>query len=239
MKTIPLATLIILLISIISCSKPIKYYQGYIYDLDRQPIAGVKVYCPYDTIGTSGITDSNGFFQIEIPKHIISTSLYIKKNHTIIDAIRIIGTHGGEQLHYSFVDGKNDTLFVDKSEFEKEKEIVIKKDSLIIHNKDTIQCNELHIIYDESGNIKEKGCQGYVNLPDISTGMSVGTWYYFENGTLSKEVYYHNAEFGKDYIKYKIYNSDGSYKEWFTNNFMLYETDSIALTPQEIRKRVR
>ena len=102
------------------CRTQINYYQGYIYDFDRQPIVGVKVYSPYDTIGTFGITDSNGFFQIKKPKHIISNFLYIKNLHTIIDSIRIVGSHGGEQLHYSFVDGKNDTLFIDRSKIENE-----------------------------------------------------------------------------------------------------------------------
>lgn len=114
-----------------------------------------------------------------------------------------------------------------------------KNDSLIIHNNDTIKCKELHITYDENGNIKEKGCQGYVSNNDISTGMSVGTWFYYKNGKISREIYYHNAEFGKDYIKHKLYNENGNYKEVFTNNFILYETDSVVFSPQEIKNRIR
>ena len=114
-----------------------------------------------------------------------------------------------------------------------------KTDSLIIQGKDTIKCSELHIAYDKNGNIKEKGCQGYVSNNDISTGMVVGTWYHYKNSRLTREVYYHNAEFGKDYIKHKIYDESGNFNEIFTNNFMLYETDSVTLTPKEIKKRVK
>lgn len=114
-----------------------------------------------------------------------------------------------------------------------------KNDSLIIYGKDTIKCNELHIIYDKNGNLKEKGCQGYVSNNNISTGMSVGTWYYYKKGKLTRKVYYHNADFGKDYIKHTIYDENGNFNDVFTNNFMLYETDSIVLSPQEIKKRMK
>lgn len=114
-----------------------------------------------------------------------------------------------------------------------------KKDSLIVYDRDTIKCKELHIAYDENENIKEKGCQSYVSNNDISTGMSVGTWFYYKNGKISREIYYHNEPFGKDYIKHKIYDENGNYKEIYTNNFILYETDSIVLSPQQIKRRIK
>ncbi|MBV7440711.1 hypothetical protein KRX57_04700 [Weeksellaceae bacterium TAE3-ERU29] len=112
----------------------------------------------------------------------------------------------------------------------------VKGDSLILQGKDTIKCNELHIAYDKNGNVKEKGCQGYISNADISTGMSVGTWFYYKNGELIKEVYFHNAEFGKDYIIHRCFN-DEEFTDVITNNFILYENDSVPLSPSEIKKR--
>ncbi len=83
--------------------------------------------------------------------------------------------------------------------------------------------------YDSAGNITKKGIQGSydgINIP-------VGTWYNYQNGKLIREIYYHNDELGKDYIKYKEYGNDGNLKESYSNNFILYETDSIPLSRQE------
>ena len=70
-------------------------------------------------------------------------------------------------------------------------------------------------------------------------GMSVGTWYFYKDNKLVKELYFHNAKIGDDYILHKIYNAKGGYKEIYTNNYMLYENDSVVLSPQEIKRRTK
>ncbi|GIZ16028.1 hypothetical protein RCZ15_22390 [Capnocytophaga catalasegens] len=112
------------------------------------------------------------------------------------------------------------------------------KDS-IIYDKDTVRCSELHIIYDKKGNIVEKVCQGTVKNEDVNTGMSVGTSYHYKDNKLIKELYFHNAKRGNDYILHKIYDDKGRYKEIYTNNYMLYENDSIVLSPKEIKRRTK
>lgn len=113
-----------------------------------------------------------------------------------------------------------------------------KKDS-IIYDKDTVGCSELHILYDKKGNVVEKVCQGTAKNEDINMGMSVGTWYFYKDNKLIKELYFHNAKIGDDYILHKIYNDKGGYKEIYTNNYMLYENDSVVLSPQEIKRRTK
>lgn len=111
---------------------------------------------------------------------------------------------------------------------------IIKKDSLIITPAgDSVICKELHITYDQNGAVVEKGCQGEYN----GTGMSVGTWYRYHNNKLVQELYYHNDEFGKDYILYKIINDQGEVEEIATNNHGLYQNDSIVLSRAEYLKR--
>lgn len=113
--------------------------------------------------------------------------------------------------------------------------MVIKRDSIIppTHGDKSIVCQELHISYDKNGSVIEKGCQGEYE----GIGVPVGTWYKFRNNKLIQEIFYHNDEFGKDYILYKNYNEQGDFNEIVTNNFILYETDSIVLSYQEYLKR--
>lgn len=85
------------------------------------------------------------------------------------------------------------------------------------------------IEYDSVGNIVRKGIQGSYN----GINVPVGTWYNYLNGKLIREIYYYNDELEKEYIKYKEYGNDGSLKESYSNNFILYETDSIPLSRQE------
>ena len=63
--------------------------------------------------------------------------------------------------------------------------------------------------------------------------MSVGTWYYYENQELIKEITFHNDVQGKDYIIYRYFEGDSLKTERITNNFILYESDSLVLTPAE------
>lgn len=114
----------------------------------------------------------------------------------------------------------------------KQENSIIRKDSIV---EEKIICKELHTYYDKQGNIQEKGCQGLYNGMKVP----VGTWSFYNKGCLVKEIYYHNDEFGKDYILFKYFNKGKMYKELITNNFILYETDSILLTRKEYLKRIK
>jgi len=113
-----------------------------------------------------------------------------------------------------------------------------KKDSMI-YGRDTEQCLELEINYDEKGNIIGRSCNGIASNEDINTGFGVGTAYVYKDNKLVKELYFHNAKRGDDYILHKIYNGKGGYKEIYTNNYMLYENDSVVLSPKEIKRRIK
>ena len=113
-----------------------------------------------------------------------------------------------------------------------------KKDSMI-YGRDTEQCLELEINYDEKGNVIRRLCNGIAANEDINTGFAVGTCYIYKDNKLIKELYFHNAKRGDDYILHKIYDDKGGYKEIYTNNYMLYENDSVALSPKEIKRRLK
>ena len=112
------------------------------------------------------------------------------------------------------------------------------KDSMI-YGRDIEQCDELEIRYDEKGNIIRRTCNGLVSNEGISANFAVGTAYVYKDNKLVKELYFHNAKRGDDYILHKIYNGKGGYKEIYTNNYMLYENDSIVLSPKEIKRRIK
>ena len=107
------------------------------------------------------------------------------------------------------------------------------KDS-IIYDIDTVKCNAVHILYDPKGNIIFRGCQGAAANEDINTGMSVGTWYYYKDGKLVKEEYYHNGSYGKDYIIHFLYKTKYTKEIIVTNNFQLYQNDSVVLYPKKV-----
>ena len=108
----------------------------------------------------------------------------------------------------------------------------------IIYDIDTVKCNELHIVYDQMGHVIARGCQGIAANEDINTGMSVGTWYYYKDGKLMKEEYYHNGSFGKDYIIHFLYKTKYTKEIIVTNNFQLYENDSVVLYPKKVAGKV-
>ena len=111
MKNIFLKSLLFLFIT--KCSDNISYYEGHIYSSKKEPISDLKVYQREDSLNISGTTDKNGFFKIKKKENSIATYLIIKKGNEILDSIRIVGTQGGERIIYSFIEGKNDTLFID------------------------------------------------------------------------------------------------------------------------------
>ena len=125
-----------------------------------------------------------------------------------------------------------------KPKAEEEGEIItkiIQKDSLFYSftSGDSVLCEELHVTYNAKGYLIEKGCQGSYH----GTGTPVGTWYYYENQELIKEKIFHNDVQGKDYIIYRGFEGGSLKTERITTNFILYESDSLALTPAEYQDR--
>ncbi|HZH73436.1 MAG TPA: hypothetical protein VFD91_13145 [Mariniphaga sp.] len=103
----------LLFLSLTKCNSSISYYEGHICNLKREPMSGLEVYQREDSLNISGLTDTTGFFKIKKKENSIATYLMVKKGNEILDSIRIVGTQGGERIIYSFVEGKNDTLFID------------------------------------------------------------------------------------------------------------------------------
>lgn len=121
----------------------------------------------------------------------------------------------------------------DNGKISNEIDYFTRRDS-VIYDIDTVKCSELHIVYDENGHMIARGCQGIAENEDINTGMSVGTWSYYKDGKLVKEEYYHNGSFGKDYIIHFLYKSKYTREIIVTNNFQLYQNDSVVLYPKKI-----
>ena len=120
---------------------------------------------------------------------------------------------------------KNDTISKTLYPNKKIKELIIKIDS--------IPSGELHLLFYENGNLKEKGYQGIIENESISTGMSIGTWYYYDSlKRLDSTIFFHNEKFGKDFIEVKRYFKTGKLKaiEKY-NNHILYQNaiDSIGI----------
>lgn len=104
------------------------------------------------------------------------------------------------------------------------------KDLILV--KDSLGSKELHLSFYESSNLKCKGLQGNISNKDISTGASLGTWFYYDfNKNLDSTIYYNNAVFGKDFIEKKRFYKNGTIKSIERyNNYILYENelDSIG-----------
>lgn len=93
---------------------------------------------------------------------------------------------------------------------------------------DSAGCRELHLAFYANGRLKSKGCQGTVTNMEVSTGMSVGTWSYFDSlsGIVDSTFFYDNSESAKAFIEKRTFYPDGQLKsvERF-NNYILYETE--------------
>ena len=95
-----------------------RYYEGHIYDRNKKPLPNIKVCKMYHTPTDCTMTDANGYFKInKDPTSIAKLIIFYKEQP--IDTIRTRWAQGGERLVYSFVEGKNDTLFIDMSKYEK------------------------------------------------------------------------------------------------------------------------
>ena len=113
-----------------------------------------------------------------------------------------------------------------------------KKDS-VIYDRDTVECHSLHISYDNNGKIEERTCMGQECNKDACTGIGVGTRFFYKEGKLIETKYYHNDILGRDYIIHRTYNNKGGHRDTITNNYDLYETDKVILSPREVKRRLR
>ncbi|MCS3868593.1 hypothetical protein J3D55_001509 [Chryseobacterium ginsenosidimutans] len=104
--------LLILFVTFISsCTKTTpKYMHGYIYNSQKKPLKGIKIEDPYN-ISLSTFTNSKGYFKINALSK--GEFLYVKKNNIKLDSIYIVRTHPERGVSYAFVEGRNDTLFID------------------------------------------------------------------------------------------------------------------------------
>ena len=94
-----------------------KYYEGHIYDENKKPLPNIKV-CRGYKLTACTMTDANGYFKINMTPNFI-TDLIIFYKEQPIDTIITAWTLHGELDRYSFIEGKNDTLFIDMLKYEK------------------------------------------------------------------------------------------------------------------------
>lgn len=70
----------------------IKYYHGYIFDFNKKPIVGIKVY------------EENNFG---------GNLIVVKNDEVVLDTIWTVFSNYGETFNHRFVNDRNDTLFID------------------------------------------------------------------------------------------------------------------------------
>lgn len=113
MKSKFISIFIALVILCNSCQENFKYYEGYIYSRYRKPLQGLRVEKKYYK-DDFAITDSLGYFRIKEKKNSGSGFLMVStKQEILIDSIQVVRKAGGEQVNFYFVEGRNDTLFID------------------------------------------------------------------------------------------------------------------------------
>jgi len=94
-----------------------RYYEGHIYDRNKKPLPNIKV-CRGYKLTACTTTDANGYFKLN-KKPTFITDLIVFYKEQPIDTIITAWTLHGELDRYSFIEGKNDTLFIDMSKYEK------------------------------------------------------------------------------------------------------------------------
>ena len=95
-----------------TCASEIKYYQGYIYALQGNPLPNLKIYARENITNTLGMTDRRGW--VCVPKDSVNMFLMIEKNGVIIDSIQVL-REGAEKFSFFFTDQSSDTVFIDMS----------------------------------------------------------------------------------------------------------------------------
>jgi hypothetical protein len=103
-----------------------RYYEGYIYTIEGQPIRNLNVYptkCPFpreeewkgctNVDSAGGITNEHGYFKFDQPRYWIPHYLYIGSEGRMIDSIYRGPFVGKLPLPITFDDKTADTFFVD------------------------------------------------------------------------------------------------------------------------------
>jgi len=98
-------------------NKKVNFYEGHIYDENKKPLPNIKV-CRGYKLTACTTTDANGYFKLN-KKPTFITDLIVFYKEQPIDTIITAWTLHGELDRYSFIEGKNDTLFIDMSKYEK------------------------------------------------------------------------------------------------------------------------
>ena len=111
--------LLSLFVIISSCggNSGFKYYEGHIYDRNNNPLPNIKV-CRGYKLTACTTTDANGYFKLNMTPNFITDLIIFYKEQPIDTIITAWTLHGGLD-RYSFIEGKNDTLFIDMSKYEK------------------------------------------------------------------------------------------------------------------------
>ena len=105
-------------------------------------------------------------------------------------------------------------------------EISFDCDSIINLKNEKISCSSITYSFYSNGNLKEKGCQGIYN----GYGIPVGTWYFYDKkNKLKSTTYYHNDQYGKDFILVNYFVNDKLVKTEKYNNYILYENEKKLL----------
>jgi type IV pilus biogenesis protein CpaD/CtpE len=106
---------VVLLLAVISlyyCTKSSEYYHGYVYDSKtHQPISNVKVEAAYD-MKLSSYTDEKGYFKIK-KEQSLAKFLIVHRPNSSLDTIQTFAIQHGELEMHFFVEGRNDTIFID------------------------------------------------------------------------------------------------------------------------------
>ncbi|WBX77799.1 hypothetical protein PG911_05940 [Tenacibaculum ovolyticum] len=90
------------------------YYHGYVYDTNENPIEGL-ILRGRDHKGDKSTSNKLGYFKIYMRKNWVERYIYIYRKNALLDSIQVTRTHPEYGSRYYFVEGRNDTLFINMS----------------------------------------------------------------------------------------------------------------------------
>lgn len=80
--------LVVIVAFVLSCKSKINYYEGYIYNTDKEPLSKVKV-CKMYKLNEYSITDEKGYFRINKAPNFID-KLIVFYDEKPVDTIRTV-----------------------------------------------------------------------------------------------------------------------------------------------------
>lgn len=104
---------LVIYLFIMSCKKKITYYHGYVYNNKYEPMEMIKIIAR-DHPDTISITNSKGYFKMVKRENWVEHFLYVYRNEVKIDSMQVLRTHSESGSEYYFVEGRSDTLFLQK-----------------------------------------------------------------------------------------------------------------------------